>query len=219
MSDVQAVPERRLSFKEQSRTPANIVTYVRIALVVAFIILMVVAGPSGQRNLPLRWVAAALFMVASGTDKLDGYLARSRNEVTDLGKLLDPIADKLLICSALVVFSVFGELWWVVAALFLLREIGITVMRFAVINKRRIVIPASRAGKLKTLFECVSLSMLLVPMWEFNYPMTWSLWYYYATYALIGVALGLCLFSGAMYVIGVVRQWPLSSRSGGKHSA
>ena len=219
MSDVQAVPERCLSFTEQSRTPANIVTYVRIALVVTFIVLMVMGGPGGQRNLPLRWVAAALFMVASGTDKLDGYLARSRNEVTDLGKLLDPIADKLLICSALVVFSVFGELWWIVSALFLLREIGITVMRFAVITKRHIVIPASRAGKLKTLFECISLSMLLVPMWEFNYPMTWSLWYYYATYALIGIALGLCLFSGAMYVIDVIRQWPSSSRFCGKHSA
>lgn len=191
----------------QWNNPANIVTLTRIALVVVFIALLAYAGVDGQRNLTMRWVAFALFIIAASTDKLDGYLARSRNEVTDLGKLLDPIADKLLICSTLVVMSIFGELWWWVTALFLIREIGITVLRFLVIDKKHIVIAANSAGKLKTVFESVSLAFLLAPMWQFNFSVNpWVLYYYYVTYALIGAALGLCLYSGLIYVIEMRRQ-------------
>lgn len=191
----------------QWNNPANIVTLTRIVLVVIFIALLAYAGADGQRNLALRWVATALFIIAASTDKLDGYLARSRNEVTDLGKLLDPIADKLLICSTLVVMSIFGELWWWVTILFLIREIGITVLRFLVIDKRHIVIAANSAGKLKTVFESVALAFLLAPMWQFNFSVNpWVLYYYYVTYALIGAALGLCLYSGLVYVIEMRRQ-------------
>ncbi|MDK7090502.1 CDP-alcohol phosphatidyltransferase family protein, partial [Escherichia coli] len=77
---------------------------------------------------------AILFIVAASTDKLDGYLARRYNQVTELGKLIDPIADKLLICGAFIVLSIQGEIWWWVTILFLVREIGITVMRFFVID-------------------------------------------------------------------------------------
>ena len=147
----------------------------------------------------MRWTAAVLFVLAASTDKLDGWLARRYNQVTELGKLMDPIADKLLICSALIVASVFGELWWWVTVLFLVRELGITLLRVLVINKQGRVIAASQAGKYKTLFECIGLGMLMMPL-----STVWP-WYLVATRVVILVALALCLYSGAEYVMGMRR--------------
>ncbi|PWG60413.1 CDP-diacylglycerol--glycerol-3-phosphate 3-phosphatidyltransferase [Bifidobacterium catulorum] len=188
-------------------TPANLVTYARIILVVVFIVLTVVAGPAGRDNLVLRWVAAVLFIVAASTDKVDGYLARSRNEVTELGKLMDPIADKLLMCSALIVFSVFGEFaWaWVITVLFLVREVGITVMRFFVMERPGgKVIAAAWPGKLKTVFQSIALSMYTLPVWSLADVIApgigWTTWYYVLAYAMLIVALVLCLYSGGVYL-------------------
>ena len=168
--------------------PPNLVTYSRIVLVVIFLGLYIAAGSWGENNIPMRWAAAVLFIVAASTDKVDGWMARKYNQVTELGKLMDPIADKLLTC----------------AALFLLREVGITVMRFFVIDKGGKVIAAAWPGKLKTLFQCIGLSMLLLPVWVFNPAQTAPVWmtgYYTLTYALIYIALMLCLYSGAIYLI------------------
>ena len=148
--------------------PPNLVTYSRIVLVVIFLGLYIAAGSWGENNIPMRWAAAVLFIVAASTDKVDGWMARKYNQVTELGKLMDPIADKLLTCATLIVAAVFGELgpvWlgWIIVALFLLREVGITVMRFFVIDKGGKVIAAAWPGKLKTLFQCIGLSMLLLP--------------------------------------------------------
>jgi CDP-diacylglycerol--glycerol-3-phosphate 3-phosphatidyltransferase len=191
---------------QQWKTPANIVTMVRIVLVVVFIVMTVMAGPSGYYNLALRWASAVLFIVAATTDKIDGYLARSRNEVTDLGKLLDPIADKLLICSALVVLSVFAELYWWVTILFLIREVGITLLRFFVIDKMNLVIAASQSGKLKTVLETIAISMFLVPMWIFD-PQgeVWTNYYYIAAFVMMILALEMCLWSGGEYLYNVYR--------------
>jgi CDP-diacylglycerol--glycerol-3-phosphate 3-phosphatidyltransferase len=197
----------------QWKTPANITTIIRIIMVIACVWLASLAGPWGANNYGLRWTAAILFIIAASTDKLDGYLARSRNEVTDLGKLLDPIADKLLICAMLIVFSIFGELWWWVTILFLLREIGITIWRFVNLRDRNLVIAANWPGKLKTVFECVSLSLLLIPLWQFDSHAhveksvlsftagSWSRWYLGVTDVLVAVALVLCLYSGINYLI------------------
>ena len=168
--------------------PPNLVTYSRIVLVVIFLGLYIAAGSWGENNIPMRWAAAVLFIVAASTDKVDGWMARKYNQVTELGKLMDPIADKLLTC----------------ATLFLLREVGITVMRFFVIDKGGKVIAAAWPGKLKTLFQCIGLSMLLLPVWVFNPAQTAPVWmtgYYTLTYALIYIALMLCLYSGAIYLI------------------
>ena len=180
-------------------SPPNLVTYTRILLVLVFIALDLMAGPWGERRPGWRWTAAVLFILAASTDKLDGWLARRYNQVTELGKLMDPIADKLLICSALIVASVFGELWWWVTVLFLVRELGITLLRVLVINKQGRVIAASQAGKYKTLFECIGLGMLMVPLSP-----VWP-WYLVTTRVVILVALALCLYSGAEYVIGMRR--------------
>lgn len=84
----------------------NIITYVRIVMMFAFLYFAGVGGPYGHTDTRSRWIAAILFIVAASTDKLDGYLARRYNQVTELGKLIDPIADKLLICGAFIVLSI-----------------------------------------------------------------------------------------------------------------
>ncbi|WP_169077814.1 CDP-diacylglycerol--glycerol-3-phosphate 3-phosphatidyltransferase [Microcella alkalica] len=140
---------------------ANIITVVRILLAPLFIALLVLDGGADG---PLRIAAGVLFIVAIATDSLDGHLARSRNLVTDLGILLDPIADKVLTGAALVMLAVLAELpWWVVAVI-LVREWGITLFRFAMLRDR--VIPASRGGKLKTVVQSVAISFALLPLWN-----------------------------------------------------
>ena len=201
--------ERKSSLLDGWNAPPNLVTFSRIILVIVFLVLYAKAGAWGVDNVTMRWVAAVIFIIAACTDKLDGWMARKYNQVTELGKLMDPIADKLLTCGTLIVAAIFNEfgnpvLGWVVTALFLIREIGITVMRFFVIDKGGKVIAAAWPGKLKTLFQCIGLSMLLLPVWVFNPAQTAPVWmtgYYTLTYALIYIALMLCLYSGAIYLI------------------
>lgn len=139
---------------------ANIITVVRILLAPLFVVLLVLDGGADG---PLRIAAAVLFIVAIATDGVDGMLARRRNLVTDLGILLDPIADKLLTGAALVMLAVLAELPWWVVAIVLVREWGITVYRFIALRDR--VIPASRGGKLKTVVQAVAISFALLPLW------------------------------------------------------
>jgi CDP-diacylglycerol--glycerol-3-phosphate 3-phosphatidyltransferase len=138
----------------------NAITVVRILLAPLFIwLLLADAGTDG----PLRWWAAALFIVAIATDGIDGAIARRQGLVTDLGKLLDPIADKVLTGGALLGLSILGELPWWVTIVILVREIGITVFRFMMLSDH--VIPASRGGKLKTILQSIAISLALVPLW------------------------------------------------------
>lgn len=134
---------------------ANVLTLVRIALVPVFVWLLFLDGTGW------RLAAFAVFAVASITDKIDGDIARSRNIVTDFGKIADPIADKALTGAALVSLSVMGEVWWWVTAVIMVREIGITVMRFVVI--RYGVIPASKGGKLKTMLQIIAIGLCILP--------------------------------------------------------
>ena len=173
----------------------NAITIVRILFApVFFWMLLADAGHDG----PLRWWAAVLFIVGIATDGVDGYLARSRGLVTELGKLLDPIADKVLTGAALVGLSILGELWWWVTIVILVREIGITVYRFAVIRDG--VIPASRGGKLKTVAQAVAISFALVPLWV---PL--GDWVHWLNWVLMGIALVLTIVSGLDYAWNAVR--------------
>jgi CDP-diacylglycerol--glycerol-3-phosphate 3-phosphatidyltransferase len=138
---------------------ANIITVIRIFLAPLFIwMLLTDNGEMGG----LRYAAAALFIVAIATDSLDGALARGRNLITNVGIILDPIADKVLIGGALITLSILGELWWWVTIVIMVRELGITLFRFAVLSKS--VIPASRGGKLKTVVQSVAIALYLVPL-------------------------------------------------------
>ncbi|GII99420.1 CDP-diacylglycerol--glycerol-3-phosphate 3-phosphatidyltransferase/cardiolipin synthase [Sediminihabitans luteus] len=144
---------------KSSWNAANAVTVVRIALVPFFAWALLA---DGGHEAGWRWCAATIFLLAAATDRLDGWLARRSGQVTDLGKLLDPIADKLLVGTALVLLSWLGDLWWWVTALILVRELGITLMRFAVLKYA--VMPASRGGKLKTVLQAAAIGLYLLPL-------------------------------------------------------
>jgi CDP-diacylglycerol--glycerol-3-phosphate 3-phosphatidyltransferase len=134
---------------------ANLVTVIRILLVPVFVWLLFIDGTAA------RVAALVVFVVASITDRLDGELARRRAIVTDFGKIADPIADKALTGSALISLSIMGELWWWVTIVIMVRELGITLLRFVVI--RHGVMPASKGGKIKTTLQVVAISLYVMP--------------------------------------------------------
>ncbi|KFI99040.1 CDP-diacylglycerol--glycerol-3-phosphate 3-phosphatidyltransferase [Bifidobacterium subtile] len=219
---MQTRDEHKTSLWDGWNSPPNLVTYSRIVLVLVFLWADIAAGPWGAQNLPLRWAAAILFVVAASTDKLDGWMARKYDQVTELGKLMDPIADKLLILATLIVASAFGEVFWWVTILFLIRELGITVMRFFVIDSGGKVIAASQAGKYKTLTECVGLGMLLTPLWSLapaGETPTWVSVYNGVTQAIIYIALALCLYSGGEYLVNTFGGRRAAPPTGGDQSA
>ena len=170
----------------------NIITVVRIILApVFFWMLLADAGDDG----PLRWVAAALFIIAIATDGVDGAIARRRNLVTDLGKILDPIADKLLTSGALVCLSILGEVWWWVTIVIVVREVGITIWRFVELSHRNVV-PAGRGGKLKTVVQAVAISLYLVPLDRLL-----GSWVDVVNFLFMAAALVLTVWSGVEYLV------------------
>lgn len=175
---------------------ANIITVVRIFLAPVFIWLLLA---DNHELGVLRYLAAGLFILAIVTDSVDGLLARRQNLVTDFGKLLDPIADKVLIGGALVALSILGEVWWWVTIVILVREFGITVFRLAVVRDR--VIPASRGGKLKTIVQAIAISFYLVPVW-----LLLGDWMHWFNAVLLGIALALTLSTGIEYVVNAFRR-------------
>ena len=175
---------------------ANIITVARILLAPVFIWLLL---SDNHEFGVLRYIAAALFIIAIATDSLDGYLARGRNLVTDIGIILDPIADKVLIGGALVALSILGDLPWWITIVILVREFGITLFRFAVLSKR--VIPASRGGKLKTVVQSVAISLFLVAPWTFLG--SWAGW---VSWVFMIAALLLTVVTGIEYLWQAWRQ-------------
>ena len=109
-----------------------------------------------------RVVAWCGFFLVGLTDLLDGRIARSRNQITSFGTLLDPIADKAAIGTAMIGLSIQGKLWWIVTLVILAREIAVTILRFAVI--RGGVIPASKGGKLKTMCQGFGIGFYILPL-------------------------------------------------------
>ncbi|WP_428834455.1 CDP-diacylglycerol--glycerol-3-phosphate 3-phosphatidyltransferase [Parafrigoribacterium mesophilum] len=174
---------------------ANIITVVRILLAPLFIWMLL--ADAGELGL-LRYLAAALFIVAIVTDSVDGRLARRQNLVTNVGKLLDPIADKVLTGGALVALSLLGELWWWVTIVILVRELGITAFRFAVLRNR--VVAASPGGKLKTVVQAVAISLYLVPLWVFL-----GDWMHWVNGVVMGAALVLTVLTGIDYLVKAYR--------------
>ena len=138
----------------------TVITIVRILCAPVFLWMLLADGGADG---PLRWGAAALFIVARATDGIDGYLARKYEIVTDLGKLLDPIADKILTGFAFIGLSILGELPLWITILVLVREVGITVHRLIVASDH--VVAAAWMGKLKTVAQGVALSFALLPLW------------------------------------------------------
>jgi CDP-diacylglycerol---glycerol-3-phosphate 3-phosphatidyltransferase len=171
--------------------PANILTAVRIVLVPVFVVLAVV---SGMTSGAWRIATCLVFCVASATDFVDGWIARRFQLVTSFGKVADPIADKALTGTALVLLSAYDRLPWWVTAVILLREWGVTALRFWVI--RFGIIPASRGGKLKTALQIAAIAWLLWPVpAPFDAVGTW----------LMVAALVVTVITGADYVFQALR--------------
>lgn len=187
---------------------ANMLTTVRILLVPFFVWFLIVGGSLGDESLAYRWAAFAVFAVAMYTDKLDGDIARRRGLVTSFGKIADPIADKLLTGSAWVVLSLLDEIWWWITIVILVREWGITLLRFIVL--RFGVMPASQGGKLKTVLQTAGIGLLLMPL----SPLLGD-WWPFAGWVVVLMALVVTVATGIDYVIKAVQLWSSSrSRSG-----
>jgi CDP-diacylglycerol---glycerol-3-phosphate 3-phosphatidyltransferase len=171
---------------------ANILTMVRLLLVPVFGALL--AHDSG-RSTAWRSVACAVFVVANITDTLDGKVARARNLVTDFGKIADPIADKALMGTALVLLSALDELNWWVTIVILVRELGITLLRFWVLKYG--VIAASQGGKLKTFLQGFAILFYLLPIS--------ADWWHWVSVLTMAAALVLTIVTGADYVARAMR--------------
>jgi CDP-diacylglycerol--glycerol-3-phosphate 3-phosphatidyltransferase len=138
---------------------ANALTVLRLLLVPVFAVLLF---HDDGNDTDWRIAAFLTFVVASATDRVDGELARRRGLVTDFGKIADPIADKALTGTALVGLSALGELPWWVTVVVLVREIGVTLLRFWVIKHG--VMPASRGGKVKTALQVLAIGLYILPL-------------------------------------------------------
>ena len=138
---------------------ANALTGLRLLLVPVFWVLLMHQDGTDRG---WRTAAFAVFAIAALTDRYDGELARRRGLVTDVGKIADPIADKALIGAALIGLSMLAEVSWWVTVVVLVREVGVTVLRFAVI--RYGVIAASRGGKAKTLLQTIAIGLYVLPL-------------------------------------------------------
>lgn len=168
----------------------NALTALRLVAVPIFGWMLVAHGDSPW----WRLATAGVFLLAILTDTVDGYLARRFEIITRFGKLADPIADKALTGMAFLGLSIIGELWWWVTVLILIREWGITVLRFAML--RYGVMSAGRGGKLKTVLQSVALILFILPLPGWALPVAW---------AVMGLAVVVTVVTGADYVRDAVR--------------
>ena len=147
----------------------NALTAFRLVLVPLFAIVLL----THPHDTGWRIASAVIFVLAIFTDFLDGRIARKYNIITTFGKLADPIADKALTGMAFIGLSIIGELWWWVTIVILIREWGITLLRFIVL--RYGVMAARKGGKIKTVLQAVALGVLLLPLPHFLLPVGWVL--------------------------------------------
>ncbi|MFH0868011.1 MAG: CDP-diacylglycerol--glycerol-3-phosphate 3-phosphatidyltransferase [Candidatus Woesearchaeota archaeon] len=161
---------------------ANQITYIRILLIPVFVIFLLM-------EIPYRdYIAAFIFIIISLSDAFDGYIARKNNNVTGIGRILDPIADKLLVSTALVLLIGRIELW--MAVIIIVREIVITIIRLSLLSKK-ITISASNLGKIKTVSQIVAIVAVIL-----NLPFNW--W-------LMLLAVIITVVSGLDYIIKIRR--------------
>ena len=178
----------------------NLLTSFRILLIPVFIILFLV--PDSTRSM----LAAVVFLVAALTDLLDGYLARKWQQVTKLGKLLDPVADKLLVLAALILLVDFQrvEAWLVI--ILIGREIAMTGLR-AIASTDGIVIPAEKTGKYKFFLQATAIVLLIL---NYKVPFNFSLW----GNVMLWISMILAVVSMVQYAINYVSQLQMRSARG-----
>jgi CDP-diacylglycerol--glycerol-3-phosphate 3-phosphatidyltransferase len=170
---------------------ANALTALRV-LAVPLLGYLLLQDTQESRN----W-AALVFLLASITDFIDGYVARKYGLITTVGKIADPIADKFLTGVALIGLSYVGSLPWWVTILIIAREIGVTILRFWVIEHG--VITVSRGGKTKTLLQMIAISMFLV-VWPLSAPESFLTMWDIAKIAMMSLAVILTVTTAIAYV-------------------
>jgi CDP-diacylglycerol---glycerol-3-phosphate 3-phosphatidyltransferase len=175
----------------------NALTLIRILLVPVLVVALTVESPGGST------IAAIVFAIAALTDGLDGYIARSRGSITTFGKLMDPIADKLLIIAPLISLVSLGRIAAWVAMVIITRELAVTMLRMVAVE-RGVVIPASTLGKAKTMLQVAAIFAVIAfepaPV---------------AVDALLYVAVAVTVISGADYFFGIRRRMEQARRDGG----
>lgn len=176
---------------------ANVLTGLRLVLVPVFLAALLTHGGT---DTGWRLVASGVFALAAITDRFDGELARSRGLVTAFGTIADPIADKALMGAALIGLSILGQLAWWVTIVIMVREVGITLLRFSVL--RHGIIPASRGGKAKTLVQTVAIGLYVLPLLELTgaSPTVDTI-----RVAVMAVAIALTVITGFDYVLRAAR--------------
>lgn len=141
---------------------ANKLTVLRIFLIPVFMVFLLGKIPYGAQ------IAAGIFIIAAVTDILDGYFARKRNEITNLGRFMDPLADKLLVSAALISLVQMGKLSAWVVVIIIGREFTISILRAVAAAEGR-VIAASWWGKAKTIFQIIAIISFLINNFPFSY--------------------------------------------------
>jgi CDP-diacylglycerol---glycerol-3-phosphate 3-phosphatidyltransferase len=168
---------------------ANKLTLIRIFLIPIFLVFIAV------KDIPYgKLVATAIFIIAALTDKLDGYIARSRNQITRFGKFMDPLADKLLVTAALVSLVEFQIIPTWIAMIIIAREFAVTGLR-SIAAAEGIVIAASWWGKIKTVVQIVAIIFALINL---NYA---NIYFTTATRIVMFVAIIVTLLSGIDYFL------------------
>ncbi|MBW0013126.1 CDP-diacylglycerol--glycerol-3-phosphate 3-phosphatidyltransferase [Mycobacterium sp.] len=188
----QTGPLREPSSPARIANLANVLTLVRLLLVPIFLLALFA---DGGHQVAGRIVAFAIFAVACITDRFDGLLARNYGMATEFGAFVDPIADKALIGAALIGLSMLGYMPWWVTVVIMTREVGVTLLRLAVI--RRGVIPASWGGKLKTVVQALAIGLFLLPL---------SGPFLKAASVVMGIAIVLTVVTGIDYVASTIRE-------------
>lgn len=183
---------------------ANSITIARMLLIPVFLVLLLSGIPEPYNDI----AAAAVFILAAATDKLDGYVARRSKTVTTLGQFLDPLADKLLVAAALIALVGMSRVPAWVATVIIVREIAVSVLRI-VGASQGVSIPADRYGKLKTVLQIVYVVYVLVPVADIADWLDVGLWLpELISDVLIAVVVIVTLWSGIRYFMnarGVIR--------------
>ena len=140
-------------------TTASKITLVRVVLIPVYMVLMLLSAGGAEW---LRWAAVAVFIIASVSDFLDGYIARHYNQVTDFGKFMDPLADKCLVVAAMLWFVEIGQMPAWAVLIVVIREFAVSGLRMVAADKGR-VIAAGWSGKVKTASTMVCIVPMLIP--------------------------------------------------------
>ena len=172
-------------------TTASKITLIRVALIPAFMLAFLLS----PAHIWLKWLALFFFIVASLTDYVDGHIARKYNQVSDFGKFLDPLADKLLVISAMCIFCQWGLMPAWALMIVLTREFAVTGLRLIAVQKGR-VIAAGWSGKVKTFSTMVALCF-----WIAFYDLILSKGWSWANWFLVLVIVLPTIYSGVEYFI------------------